>query len=209
MARSVAQSRLNHLERSAYLLALRAPQTSAHLQAEYTRLLSEAGTGHSEARAREVCGSCGTIMLQGLTSSIRKGTGTLNSTSDEGKNVAARTSRSAPARRAHICKSCSAVTRYSVAQKTSDTLRSVKGLPGTASAKRESASTSSQSQRNVKPSQRRERNITSRNKSSKNRAKTRKMSGLQESLARSKSQSVNASQSVDFEMGLMDIVKKS
>ena len=208
MSRPASQSRLNHLEKSAYLLALEAPQTSAYLQAEYTRLLSEAGVHPSAARAGEVCGSCGTIMLPGLTAKIRKGANTSgSSSSSEGEIATARPSASVSTGRAHICCRCSAVTKYSIVQKPNNTLRSVKGLPE-ASTKNKVAS-SSTVRCNDKTLSRKEHGSTTRNKSSKGRAKARKTGGLQAMLAKSKSHSAIALQSVGFGMDLMDIVKKS
>lgn len=205
MARTAVQSRLNHLERSAYLLALAGPQTSAFLQAEYTRLLLENSITPSENRANEVCGSCGTIMLPGLTAKIRKGEDRVGSLHNRTETQSTDLSRRLLGRRAHICYRCSSVTKYSATSK--DTIPSIKSLPQL-SDERATAVTSN-GQVSGQTLKRKEYDSTVRNKNSKIRAKARKKSSLQEMLAKSKMDAAAASQNIGFGVDLMDFMKKS
>lgn len=207
MGRTAIQSRLNHLERSAYLLALAGPQTSAFLQTEYMRLLLENNITPSENRANEVCGSCGTIMLPGLTAKIRKGADRINSSHSSTETQSTELSYRLSGRRAHICFRCSSVTKYSATKDKFDTIPSIKGLPQVRDERANAVTSDGQvSDQKLK---RKEYDSTVRNKNSKIRAKARKKSSLQEMLAKSKMDAAAACQKIGFGVDLMDFMKKS
>ena len=206
MARSAIQSRLNYLESSAYLLALAGPQTSAFLQAEHTRLL-ENNKISSEDRAKEVCGTCSTIMLPGLTAKIRKEEDKIVFSRNKTDIQSTRASRRIPGRRAHVCFRCSSVTKYSIIDKKCNALPSVKGLPELVDGRQ--TATTSDAQTCDQALKRKEYDSAVRNKSSKSRARARKKDSLQEMLAKSKRNAANISQNTGFGFDLMDFMKES
>ena len=207
MPRTAVQSRLDHLERSAYLLALTGPQISAFLQAEHTRLLHENNITTSEGRANEVCGSCGTIMLPGLTAKIRKQEDKKDLLRNKVEIKSDRVSHCQPGRRAHICYRCSSVTRYSTIDRSCNSLPSVKGLPVLLD--EGSTAVTSDVQICDQTLKRKQYDSTVRNKSSKSRAKARKEGSLQEMLAKSKRDAATVSQNIGFGFDLTDFMKKS
>jgi ribonuclease MRP protein subunit SNM1 len=187
-------ARLKFLNDSAHLLAITAPAVSRHVMSTYNALLSENNLEPTESHRRGTCGACGTIMILGQSAGLDHSRQLKRP--DKGMHNATRNKSII-----YHCEFCNERTHHRIPTslpRHKPRTKRVSELAPVNSTKTTSSSTKSQLlSRPVAPE--------TSNNSSKKRAKTRKLGGLQALLAKQK---VSQSISPGFGLDMSDFMKK-
>jgi RNase P subunit RPR2 len=208
MALDSVVSRLRYLNDAAHLLAVESPAVSAQLLSQYKKIALENVLNPPDARRRDICGACGSIMVPGWTCHVRS----QPRRKTPRKRRKSKSRKTAPSlalkidgietnelKMVYNCQVCGRITRQILPKKQPPRRPTrITAVP------HPSIVNPSTPTRNLDSNKVESVKVASLNASSKKRAKARKQGGLQALLAKKKE---GSEQRGGFGLDLMDLMK--